>query len=284
MTEKGGYGSGKYKVESLSEYKPLKDVKRIFTNFGSTIAELRILKDRNEYSILNLLRSHCVGRDRNLKSLTIRWSQIFTIEMKPIFNRLHTLHLENVQLKDDTLLFAGLDSLVELKIACVKNCRSILDNSFPKLETFLYKKQNLVMTIGANSAYHSNYEQSFDCVSRFISRHKLLKSLKLRFYGCDDNCQMSVAQFIADSCKDLDLRIGWFTAASLQHLHSLNSLKALKLRDMLIDDFKFVPSLAALRELSLVECTLPGNSNQFATLAKITKLELKGSSKKKWST
>lgn len=85
----------------------------------------------------------------------------------------------------------------------------------------------------------------------------------------------NVLQVIGNGCKELEefaLDITATNASSLQPLQRIQSLKTLKLRDVSCDDLKLIPALTKLRELHLIDCRLPEDSNQLALLTQLTKL------------
>lgn len=175
-----------------------KEVNRIFKNFGSLLSEVSIdgLDDVGNIE-LNLLAQHCSDC---LKRLLIRDNELskdLTVKLKPIFVHLQSLVLDFVTVPDDSTLFAGLDSLIELRVCWVENCGAILHNVFPNLIKFKYEKRRLSQTVR-----YPYYEQTLKALTTFISQHRVLKALDLNF-ACDRNAKVTLFQVICHSCNEL---------------------------------------------------------------------------------
>lgn len=91
---------------------------------------------------------------------------------------------------------------------------------------------------------------------------------------------MIILQEIGNGCKELEELSIWIgrpaaPSLQLQPLQTLKTLRTLTLQYMQFEDFEFFSPLTELRVLTLVECGLPNDSNQFAALAQLMRLELK---------
>lgn len=175
----------------------------------------------------------------------------------------------------DATLFAGLDSLVELTVYHVSNCETILENIYPQLKRFAYLKKRIVKP---DSIRNPSREQTLETLSTFISRHKTMKTLKLEFNCYDyEIAKTIILQEIGNSSKELvqlEIRIGLMDDVLLQPLQTLKSLRTLLLTDLRFKDLQFFSALTELRELKLLSCVVPKDSDQFTTLTKLTKLEM----------
>lgn len=85
-----------------------------------------------------------------------------------------------------------------------------------------------------------------------------------------------ILQAINNSCKALEELSTEFlpTKKNAASIRPLQALKSLKLRNASCEDLSFIPVLKKLRELELRNCRLPHNSDQFAFLTQLTKLQI----------
>lgn len=250
------------------------EVSIIFKNFGSALTDLSVNGNFGSYCkyIINLMSQHC----SNLKSVTflaLKITKAFAIQLKPIFKMLQKLHLHSVSTINDVSLFSGLNLLVDMKVRYVEGCGAILKNSFPKLQRFHYGKNDIV---AADSICYPAVEQSLELLTDFLTRHKNLKELVLRFDRCIDT--MQIVNMIGNNCQkveELAIDCGLvLTAVSLQLLASMKSLRSLSLGSMNFENFELFPPLPGLKELCLTRCELPESCNQFYSFTQLTKLSV----------
>lgn len=257
------------------------NVERIFRNFGTCLVQIVVFIYENEEGfVMNLVNKHC--RDE-LKILSInRLSNAEpTVELKPVFQRVQKLHFQFVFIEEGTTFFRNLDSLVDLNVDFVKNCNTILENIFPRLEKFSYCKNKVV--IESQMSYSGEQDvQSLEKVLTFIKRHSALKALNMRL-SCDQNCWTVIMQTIASNCTKLrELQINMknsfeysrFTSVPFKSLQKLTSLKAIRLNNVSFDGFEVFCNLLNLREIVLEDCYLPKDCNQFVFLAQISRFHL----------
>lgn len=212
----------KYRIEAknyVQETHSRKKFTRIFNHFGSLLSALSIRIDGNphtneDYFLLNLMANRCEDNLKNLKIEYLKVPEVLTVELKSIFQQLQSLELNHVTFEESSQPFAGLNSLVELKIVGVKT-EAILQNTFPKLEIFF-------------SGGAEYYEKPISSIfSPFLSCHTSLKTVVIRAYfnskEVDCNCKMIIIQTIGDSFKKLE-KLGlqpYISVASLR-LHIFN--------------------------------------------------------------
>lgn len=239
------------------------DIERIFKNFGSFIQAISLSSfsvrcEYKTYFVLNLVGRHCVD---NLRSLTIdnmKINEVVAAKLKPIFKQLQLLDLMFVVIMCDKTLFEGLDSLVELRLYDAGDCRTILENTFPKLKHF---------------RFYQDYFFINKFLINFVARHTGLKTLHL-----DTNLDArEILKVIGNSCKDLmklSIEMVSTRTSSLLPLGALKQLETLELQHASLNNLKFMPTLTNLRELHLDCCYPPKDLNQIAFLAHITKLRI----------
>lgn len=174
----------------------------------------------------NLVMNYC---GNNLKDLTIKYhnvSKFLTVKLRPIFKQLQKLNLTDVRVIGDTTLFVEFNqfnSLIELRVCHVKRCSVILENTFHKLERFVFKKwENII----ADSIGDTVTELSLRTLTTFISRHSL-KALSLSI-SCDDSCQMNIVHTISNSCKDLEELCVDIIGVDITFFEPFQTLKSLK--------------------------------------------------------
>lgn len=88
---------------------------------------------------------------------------------------------------------------------------------------------------------------------------------------------MLVMQVVGNSCielEELKLVILHSTVFHIQPPQGFKSLKTLKLCVVSCENFQCMSALTNLRELHLLYCGLPKDSNQFAFLTQLTKLHI----------
>lgn len=271
--------SGNYKL-STSKYG---DMEKIFSSFGSFLLSVSISNTNRRSDnifgsfLLQLVAEHCDGCLEKLKISNLKIPKSLTAKLKSTFQRLRVLKLELVWLKDETLL-DDCSSLVELRVLWSKNCSSILESGFQRLERFEYGKRKMARY---NSMRYPNRERTLAALLVFISSHTSLKRLSLSFPRCDDRCKSDIVQTISDSCKQLEELAIWvgrgtLTSSNLQPLAALKSLRTLSLHGAFLQDFQFAKPMTALRELRLCLFRLPNDYSQFQSLTQLTQLELNG--------
>lgn len=276
----GGNGITVHFQKYLSKiYKPA-DVSRIFKNFGTRLTEISIDNGYEKESCTFLIDLIARHSEDTLKYLSIRLHDTpisSVVSLKPIFKKLELLHLEHssykYELTHDSSLFAGMDSLVELRVFWLEGCDTILESTFPKLTRFEYAKETYLPCLTNPVA-----ERVTNMLTNFISRHIALEKLTVRF-DCDSKCLTNILQSISNSCKnlvDLTLSCGLMNADIYLHpLNQLKSLVTLRLRDVLFNDFELFAKMTKLRDLCLLYCTLPHNENQFVSLSRLIKLRIR---------
>lgn len=265
MTNEGRYDVVSRKLLQ-SENLPSQNIERILKNFGSFLSEVSISHYQSRENVeascfvLKLVSEHCVENLVTLRIHSLIIPAFPTVKLNQIFKRLQILDLQYVTIEDDRMLFAELDSLVELRVRWVENCSAMLENIFPKLKRFT----------------HWGTHQVDQLLLTFISRHTSLVTLEID-HSSDESNTLKFLHVIVNSCKELEeleLDIGR-TTASLLTLQSLQSLNVLKLWWVSCEDFKFMSALTRLRELHLISCDLPNDIQQFAVLSRLTRLHIK---------
>lgn len=247
-------------------------IKRIFENFGPNLVSVSIWSRGGVPSHLtDQVALHCKEKLKYLALQYQEFNQCQAIEMQPIFKKLEFLEFFSVRLSADANLFTGMDSLVELKLACVNNGVAILDNTFPKLERFKYGK-DIAMK---NRKLHER--QLMNALLPFIVRHNGLTSLQ--FYGSiSEKSAMMFCRTVAHNCKELDrlmLRCDTTrTTDCIKVLTQLKSLSSLYLEHQSYSRLEIFSAMKALRHLNLSNCSLPLDLNQFDSWAHLTKIFL----------
>lgn len=249
-------------------FKPY-EVERIFKNFGSTLSTVSINScSRSDCKFLISLLTQ--NHDDQLQCLTISHQEPFemaTVELKPIFTKLHTLHLHSVHMINDETLFAGMDSLVDLKVSWMSGDGAILKNTFPKLERFEYENDSILATNSIRSTFG---QQSAELLVHFISRHNTWKRFKLLLHVSDKTSNTMILNAIGSSCsklKILSFHCGQKTTVrDLQPLRQCTSLKHLDLWYVAFDNFNCISSMKRLKALRLFRCSVPEDYDQLHSL------------------
>lgn len=258
------------------------DIESIFRNFGSCFSTVFVFAEdeQQECFLLNLIVVHCGEKLKSLCILHLRITATLAKDLKPIFKQLNTLSLSSVSIEGSWSTFTELDSVVDLDVSRVKNCSTILDNFYPKLQQFTYQKDTIKPAENCSDPEEYQDRQSLETISIFIKRHPTLKSLDIDF-ECDHNCWTVILQAIGNSCKKLQkLTIGtgcdrqMFSSDFLQPLQALTLLRIVKLTAVSFEDFCVFANLPELRELELQHCILPQTKDHFAYLAQLTNLSL----------
>lgn len=183
------------------------DVYRI--TFGKWSDSIRAAK-----SDLNRILNH-FGEIVTLVDVVCGFSNF---DLKADVQHLQKLHLYTVTVSEDTKIFAGMSSLVDLRISWVTNCHLILENTFPKLERFGY----YVRTSGDKKLVELN---------SFFERHSKLKTIDVSYPSSDrDEATGNIFQTICRHCKNLEelmFACGMLGQSIFQDAQLLKSLRCL---------------------------------------------------------
>lgn len=275
-------------------------VERIFKNFGPVLSAVSItiprdcfsyeelLKQNNEIVqlqqqkqyddsnfVLRMVARHCVDSLKVLKISGVKIPRFVTEELRPILGQLEVFKIGDSVVSDNDSLFAGCNSLIELRAVHVENCAAILANNFPKLELFGYgKPYKPPPTLWSKESDLHTTKITVDRLAIFILlHHENLKKVILA--NKMDDGFLSVFGNGFDKLEELGLNMTGMYVDSLHQLGALRSLKTLKLMHAICDDLTFIPAMGKLRELFLYDCRLPhDNSFQLYFLSQLTKLHI----------
>lgn len=245
--------------------------KRILENFGPNLVSVSIWyrKENLNCHVSDQVALNC---KESLKHLSLQYQafdQCQAINMQTIFKKLRSLKFFSVHLSVDAKLFAGMDSLVELKLAFVNSGAAILENTFPKLEIFQYIKEIEMRK--------REPHESMNVMSAFIARHHNLKYLD--FSGqISEKSALMLCQTVVDNCKELHtlgLRCDTTrTTDCIKVLVQSKSLKSLYVEHQSYSHLEVFSTMKELRRLNLLNCGVPLDLNEFESLAHLTKMYL----------
>lgn len=251
-------------------------IRRIFENFGQNLASVSISiwsrKGVHCHLMTDQVALHCKEELEHLTLKYQKFNQYQAIEMQPIFKKLKSLEFFSVHVFAEANRFAGMNSLVELKLmSCENNDVAILDNTFPKLERFKYGKDIAMKNRKLRE------RQLMNALLPFIVRHSGLKSLQ--FYGTiSEKSAMMFCQTVAHNCKELDTFMfrcdTTRTSVCIKVLAQLKSLGSLFLEHQSYSDLAVFSAMKELRYLNLSNCSLPLDLNQFNSWAHLTNIFL----------
>lgn len=266
---------GKGATHFLDKPCPFATIKRIFEIFGPNLASVLTSsqKDNTHCHLTDQVALHCKDSLKHLSLEYQQFNQCQAVEMQPIFKKLTSLKFFSVHLFVNVNLFAGMDSLVELELACVNNGIEILENTFPKLERFTYGR-GIQMR---HRRLNLHERELIHVLSAFIVRHKGLKYLN--FYGSiSEKSAVKFSQSIVQNCTQLDtLFLRYDTTRTLNCIKILTQLKSLKnlyLEHQSYSHLEIFAPMKQLRNLNLTNCGLPLDLNQFDAWAHLTKIYL----------
>lgn len=249
---------------------------RVLRNFGSTLSALSI----SDFELPYLLQMALENCSDNLEILRISNSSIPAISTVKL-TQLTSLQLDKVDIAPN-VSFAGLVSLVELKVVWVRNGRAVLLSHFPKLRHFTYfgniRSSNLLLftRFFARWSRPSKIAHTPNVLSTFFHCNKTLKTVDLILDNFADR-DIIVLKAIVSSCKELDvLRVNCGNVVYTDLIEPMKSNEPLgyvELSKGSCKDLDIFSSLATLRTLCLYCCNLPTPS-QFTSLTHVTRLEL----------
>lgn len=280
------------KCDDTTFSKPSSQMKRLFCNFGSVAKGVSIefsgpLSREAGEAITNIKLAWDFIRKYRKKNSTkleflFHMNGVLIMKIKPFMMKLSDVDYFT---NEDKPQFMDCNSLVHLNISNVKNDQMILKQFYPKLKHFVYE-----MTV-------RDYD-SLLALRDFISRHSTVKSIFLwipclMFDGRGGLVRRSLLRAIGKSCKKLEklkISIGETDDLTLMNDHiiltnylictgdiyslrTLTSLRTVTLSNI-CDSFKYFSPFTKLHELTLNNCILPQDFNDFRYLAQLRKLSI----------
>ncbi|XP_037027676.1 uncharacterized protein LOC119068249 [Bradysia coprophila] len=225
---------------------------RILKNFGSGLTTLSIC---GVGPVVNSVSKYCeAGTLKRLEFRSINVADSFAVALKPIFQKLHTLHITYAPIECSENVFVNCDSLTELEITSTPNCSAILKNTFPNLKRF---------SIGRSERFQDYFSladldefTNSDTLFTFIGRHGCLKVLTLNAGCVYRNCNFT--DVIGKSCtglEELTLRnfYSYDSPSKFTQLQGLTKLRMLDIDVRLINPKQFKSILTALKSLETVK-------------------------------
>ncbi|XP_037041142.1 uncharacterized protein LOC119077884 [Bradysia coprophila] len=211
-------------------YENLQDIERILKNFGTYLSTLSVSWEE-DHALTDLVAMYCGAVTLQcLDIVNMKNMEDLQVKFKSIIQRLLKLSFRHCSFLDDaaTPATASLicDSLIELQINYSYWCGAILQNNFPNLKRLAFV---------ASEIFSGTSDNESDVFSKFIGRHKCLRSIDL---SAGSVCSIKLLHTISNSCKELEeLTLESLDTPNISS-DSWNLQNLLKLR-MLSIDFHF---------------------------------------------
>lgn len=270
--------NGVYDVrwQHLSRKYTESEIERVLNNFASVVRELRLA----DFETPHLVKLVFDKYGCNLAILKIYDS--FIPEMTTTkLTKLTKLQLEDVVIAPNAS-FARLTSLVELRMARVRNGKAVLLNYFPRLKYFTYngsirRPRTFLFTKWLARLYgnRSKVADSSKVLVSFLQCNRTLKTINLILDDFADK-DLIVLKEIVNSCRQTDvLRVNCGKIVYTDFIEPIKSSRCRGYLELSESSCKYVNifSHASFRSLCLYNCDLP-QPGQFSSLAHLTKLEL----------